>query len=70
MPQNVLILATSLNVLHNYFDGTNKIIFRSVSSKIFRYFSKIVLSVYVMLVMLYKETKDILFVIKFKSELA
>jgi len=24
------ILATSLGVLHNYFDGSNKIIFRSV----------------------------------------
>jgi len=27
MLQKVLILATSLNVLHNYFDGPNKIIF-------------------------------------------
>jgi len=26
------ILATSLSVLHNYFDGSNKIIFRFVSS--------------------------------------
>jgi len=26
------ILATNLNVLHNYFDGSNKVIFRSVSS--------------------------------------
>jgi len=26
------ILATNLNVLHNYFVGLNKIIFRSVSS--------------------------------------
>jgi len=27
------ILAISLSTLHNYFDGPNKIIFRSVSSK-------------------------------------
>jgi len=26
------ILAISLNVLHNYFNGPNKIIFRSISS--------------------------------------
>jgi len=26
------VLATSLNVLHNYFDDPNKIIFKSVSS--------------------------------------
>jgi len=26
------ILATNLNILHNYFDSLNKIIFRSVSS--------------------------------------
>jgi len=31
-----------LSVLHNYFYDPNKIIFRSVSSWIFRYFSKIV----------------------------
>jgi len=30
--KNFNILATSLNVLHNYFDGPNKIIFRFVSS--------------------------------------
>jgi len=29
--KNYNILATSLNVLHNYFDGPNKIIFRSLS---------------------------------------
>jgi len=33
------VLATSLSVLHNYFDGPNKIIFKSVFS-FFRYFSK------------------------------
>jgi len=27
------ILATSLSTLHNYFDGPNKITFRSISSK-------------------------------------
>jgi len=26
------ILAIKLNILHNYFDGPNKIVFRSVSS--------------------------------------
>jgi len=36
-------LVANLNVLHNYFDGSNKSIF-SVSSEIFRYF-KIVLSI-------------------------
>jgi len=41
------ILATSLNVLHNYYVGPNEIIFRSVSKEIFRYFRKTVLSVYV-----------------------
>jgi len=30
--QSINILATSLNILHNYFDGPNKIIFSSVSS--------------------------------------
>jgi len=30
--KNFNILAISLNVLHNYFDDSNKIIFRSVSS--------------------------------------
>jgi len=34
------ILATNLNILHNYFDDANRIIFRSVSSQIFRYFNK------------------------------
>jgi len=28
--KNFKILATSLNVIHNYFDGSNKIIFRSI----------------------------------------
>jgi len=37
------ILAISLNILHNYFDGPNKIIVRSVSSWIFRFFSRTVL---------------------------
>jgi len=32
--------------MFNYFDSPNKIIFRSVSSWIFRYFSKTVLSIY------------------------
>jgi len=39
---NFNILVTSLKILHNYFDGKNKIIFRSVSSQIFRFFSKII----------------------------
>jgi len=30
--KNFDILTTSLNVLHNYFDDSNKIIFKSVSS--------------------------------------
>jgi len=30
--KNFNILVTSLNVLHNYFDGPKKIIFRSVAS--------------------------------------
>jgi len=38
------ILATSLSVLHNYSDGVTKLF--SVSSKIFKYFSKTILSVY------------------------
>jgi len=37
------ILAISLKVLHNCFDDSNKIIFRSVSTWIFKYFDKIVL---------------------------
>jgi len=32
MLQKVNILEISLSVLHNYFDGPNKIVFRSVSS--------------------------------------
>jgi len=40
-----VILATSLSILHNYFDSLNKIIFRSVSvAKIFKYLSKILRS--------------------------
>jgi len=35
-------ILASLNILHNYFDSPNEIIFRSVSNKIFRYFSKTV----------------------------
>jgi len=27
-----VVLATSVSILHNYFDGPNKFIFRSVSS--------------------------------------
>jgi len=30
--KNLNILAISLNVLHNYFDGPNKIIFKSVTN--------------------------------------
>jgi len=30
MLQKVLILATNMNVVHNSFDGPNKIVFRSV----------------------------------------
>jgi len=39
-------LATSLNVLHNNSDSSAKFFFLPVSSKNFRSFSKIVLSVY------------------------
>jgi len=38
--KNFYILATSLSVLHNYFDSLTKIIFKSASSLIFRYFRK------------------------------
>jgi len=34
------VLTTNSNVLHNHFDGANKIIFKSVFSEIFRYFSR------------------------------
>jgi len=43
--KNFGILTISLNVLHNYFDGPNKMIFRSISRSIFRYLNKTVLSV-------------------------
>jgi len=43
--KNFDVLAISLSILHNYFDGSNRIIFKSVSSRIFRYFNKIILSV-------------------------
>jgi len=42
MAQNFDVLATSLKILHNYFDGLIK--FRSIYLNF--YFSKIVLSVY------------------------
>jgi len=35
------ILTINLKISHNYFDGPNKIIVRSLSIKIFKYFSKI-----------------------------
>jgi len=39
--KNFNTLATSLSVLHNYFNGLNKIIFRSqYLATFFRYFSK------------------------------
>jgi len=38
--KNFDILATSLSILHNYFDSPTKIIFKSASSLIFRYFKK------------------------------
>jgi len=39
--KNFDILATSLSVLHNYFDNSTKLFFLSVFSKNFRSFSKI-----------------------------
>jgi len=39
------ILANSLSVLNNYFDGPNKMILYLYLTKIFRFFSKTVLSV-------------------------
>jgi len=34
------VLTNNSNVLHNHFDGSNKIIFKSVFNEIFRYFSR------------------------------
>jgi len=42
--KNFDIIATS--ILHSYFDNDNKIIFKSVFSKIFKYSNKIILCTY------------------------
>ena len=46
MLQKFLILVTSLNVLHNYFDSPTKL-FSDPSSSIFRYFSKITFPIFI-----------------------